>query len=688
MAYLQKLRSFIIFFLIIVMFFILNSKISRADDISLVGRMGEGVRPIANTDIKMISELVKIQVDKMESKVEVDFVFQNTGEKAEILMGVPGEASNVSTSERKVDTALYDFKVFLDNQKLTVKKEKGIFLNDGDNEFNYSFWYTWPVKFDKNEIRSIKNTYRVKNTLDSTGEIQTGYILKTGASWEGNIGEAKIVLEMIDILPYHLEGVFPADYSFEGEDLVWYYKNFEPSENIRIVANPMKEYKDGGNILGWNHIEELNKYEQLGQYELALGYLDALKDNDQIKNEEQEEYYLLKKAIYLYKWGNEKETEDILVKLMKSESKYPQVYYYLAKLYADEGNQRKLLNVYKKVQKLKINPQLIRWIGSLLSEERIKENSPVISSMQLVRSKDSLDLFFNALVDDIDGNLQKIKVELWCNENGKKKELANYQPQFYHQPYEYEIEIPLGQLPYYTVVYGRIIAEDVKGNVVDSGVRSFLVQDIRTGWVSLPIGKINFNYIDLGNREINKIKVLFKQALKEIKQELYLEPKTVIHANIIGDNAQVIYDEKGYREDFFQETYSLKTKEPNRKLANQIMLRILTQNTGEGWLKASYWLLDDLTQNVVFNKTKVKTAYLRDQGEERFQQFLLRIGETGDVESALQEIYGINMKTLNERWTVFKLIPWLTVAGIFIFITSILLWWRRKQLREQDSRQG
>lgn len=682
---LHKLKKVAVFCAILAICFGMLPNNSLADN-SILGRSGEGVRPITDTEIKMVSQLVRVKAGKQESEVEIDYVFQNTGEKTEVLMGIPeGRLRVQGQSTLKGDVSLHNLTAYIDSQKVNVWKERGIFLNDAPHkQFDYPFWFTWSVKFERNEVKSIRNKYKVKNTINSSGEIELGYILRTGAHWKGSIGETKVIFELDQILPYQLEGVFPADYRFEGKNLVWYYKDFEPTENIRILASPQKDYFQGEMFLGQKGMEALERYEQLEQYELALGYLYALKDNGQIMDsEEAEEFFLIKKAAYQTELGIVDEAENTWSQLMAKDSKYSQIYYYLAKIYHEQNNERKLVEVYRKIKKLKINPQLLRWIETMLPKERVKENQPVINNIQIVRSKTNNDLLFKFSLGDADGNLHKMRVKLWYYENKQKKLLADYQPEFLQQLYEYESQTEIGQLPYYTVVYAQVSGEDSKGNSVDSGERSFLVQDIRTDWVSLPIGKINFNYIGLNSREINKAKVLFKQALKEIKQELNLEPKLVIHANVIGDRAQVIYSDNRYREDFFQATYSLKTKEPNRKLANETMLRILTQNMGSGWIKASPWLLDDLTQNIVFNKNKVKTAYLRDKGEERFRGFLLRVGETGDVDSALQGIYGMDLENLDEKWAVFKLIPWLTMTGIFLFMAVVLVLWRRRYLREQ-----
>jgi len=51
----------------------------------------------------------------------------------------------------------------------------------------YSEWYTFNVHFDTDETKNIKNTYKVDSIYYSTGDILSGYILKTGAFWKDTI---------------------------------------------------------------------------------------------------------------------------------------------------------------------------------------------------------------------------------------------------------------------------------------------------------------------------------------------------------------------------------------------------------------------------------------------------------------------------------------------------------------------
>ncbi|MCG0275199.1 MAG: hypothetical protein L5655_03415 [Thermosediminibacteraceae bacterium] len=206
----------------------------RADDCSL-GRMADGVYPLRDEDIVMVSEYVNIKVKS--GYAECVFEFKNTGKAREVLMGFPAEMEGDEEEETRLKVE--EFKAFQDGVEIPVKLEKGV-APENEKALGlpaYKSWYTFTVKFKAGETVKIKNTYRFHPTVFSTGDVQIGYILKTGALWKGHIGKARVVFDMEGIEPYMIISIYPSTLRFEGDNLVWEQSDVEPFYDLYVVYN-------------------------------------------------------------------------------------------------------------------------------------------------------------------------------------------------------------------------------------------------------------------------------------------------------------------------------------------------------------------------------------------------------------------------------------------------------------------
>jgi len=169
---------------------------------------------IEHPTIRMVSEDVRIALHKLGASVFAEFVFENTGEETDVEMVYPLQSDWKSTT-------VYNLKVFEEGGEdyiESVKFEYVIHDDESDDELSLVDWATWKVHFDGGETKRIQVIYNapygfngeLKNLHDKWGRVVSGtevenrsplhricdYVLYTGASWKGTIGEGRISFYM------------------------------------------------------------------------------------------------------------------------------------------------------------------------------------------------------------------------------------------------------------------------------------------------------------------------------------------------------------------------------------------------------------------------------------------------------------------------------------------------------------
>ena len=284
--------------------------LAYADDCS-IGRTPDGVYPIAEKDVVMVSEEIWVDVEK--GFVECKFVFKNTGEKKDVLMGFPAKMEDNGDNTMEKNLYFKDFKTYLKGAEIPVNTEKGIKpvdLKDSTYPY-YSEWYTFNVHFDAGETKNIRNTYRVDSTYYSTGDVLSGYILKTGAFWKDAIGYAKVTFDLGNIKPYEISRIFPFSMKYEGKNkLVWERSNFEPEFDLEIMYNAYRY-----NIEALQTIDSIDRdylqtfIEEVHEFEKLDSKLDGMSE-EELKNHFNK--YAEDKKAGTAKYIQSKMPEDIL----------------------------------------------------------------------------------------------------------------------------------------------------------------------------------------------------------------------------------------------------------------------------------------------------------------------------------------------------------------------------------------
>ncbi len=258
----------------------------KADDTCL-GRMPDGVFPIGEDDISMEEETVVVDLTKNTARCE--FHFYNSGEDKTILMGFPGVLTDNSDHTGPVNLTVHNFKAYIDGKQVAIKKEKNTVRNDPEKPYDkFSEWFTFEVHLKAGKSVTVKNTYSFYPTYDSMSFIYSGYVMRTGAAWKGNIGKAKVTFKLGDMKPYYITDLYPGKFRFAGNELIWENSDFEPTYDLNVTYNEsrIKNSKEYAENFGYSS-EEIDKNvkqfkeadrlaEQKNEQELIKRYNEAI----------------------------------------------------------------------------------------------------------------------------------------------------------------------------------------------------------------------------------------------------------------------------------------------------------------------------------------------------------------------------------------------------------------------------
>lgn len=224
----------------IIVFLLLLPGIAFANDASM-GRMGETVYPLQETDVRMVSEdiFIKFNSADVSGDVTCEFVFENPGEAKSVLMGFPAsmkvEFEGMTTEER---VSLNNFTSFINGSQIPVSEING---SDMEDKFSkYPTWYVFEVPFEAGEVLTMTHTYDVFFTSYSEGSINIGYILETGSTWSDSIGHSIVTFDLTEVEPWGIELAEYSsvdDFRFESGLLIFDKKDFKPDFNLSVMTN-------------------------------------------------------------------------------------------------------------------------------------------------------------------------------------------------------------------------------------------------------------------------------------------------------------------------------------------------------------------------------------------------------------------------------------------------------------------
>ncbi|MBN2851165.1 MAG: hypothetical protein JXQ23_00355 [Clostridia bacterium] len=233
----------ILIILITVISMLLIADAVSAND-AFVGRFGETVYPLSNNNVEMLSEDIYIDVEVIDSRIRTTvtctFMFKNSGDAQEVLMGFPAvvklSPDSLSTED---NVKLHNFTAYMNGDEIEVNEVDGSQYQD--TFAYYPSWYVFSVPFKENEEVMMSHTYDIELGGYSDGNYIVGYVLETGATWKNTIGHSRVTFNLPNVLPdgisldsdhYNL-----SDFTYANRQLVFEKYDFSPDFNIYVNIN-------------------------------------------------------------------------------------------------------------------------------------------------------------------------------------------------------------------------------------------------------------------------------------------------------------------------------------------------------------------------------------------------------------------------------------------------------------------
>lgn len=253
-----------------------------ADDTAYFGQ-GETVIPINNSQIRMVSEAVRIQYDNKQDvneevnggtfHVSCEFVFQNMGDATVVQMGFPDSSLSIR-----------NFKTVIDGKAVPVTSKRVVpsikTPPAQDAQSSEEAAHVWSVSFSKGETKLIKNSYDVGVGVNTSMLLfEFTYVVKTGARWRGNIERAEFIIDLSDSPASPFFSITPPAVYGGGGIYRMVFNDFKPDFDIKIQGPIIAGYKPGNTEFAWflSHVGEIADYKmQDSEYVLNKSKLKQL----------------------------------------------------------------------------------------------------------------------------------------------------------------------------------------------------------------------------------------------------------------------------------------------------------------------------------------------------------------------------------------------------------------------------
>jgi tetratricopeptide (TPR) repeat protein len=195
--------------------------------------VGTTATPVLSNDIIMIREKIEVQLGIYESMVKCTFVFKNTGDKKNILMGFPEKGTYLGGS------IMNNFNTIIKGKNIPFQRVKG-------NE-PWKNWNVWTVSFEEGEELTVTNTYELGGRIAAVKGI-FGYIFETGSGWKDSISNSEIVVTLSDLPIEQVCEISPGYQFMNDSTLYWKFENYEPDSSHNVYIRYLLEPYRLGNI--------------------------------------------------------------------------------------------------------------------------------------------------------------------------------------------------------------------------------------------------------------------------------------------------------------------------------------------------------------------------------------------------------------------------------------------------------
>jgi len=248
-------------FLLICASILLFVPYSYADAVGIMELYGDTVIPIKEANIRMIKEIVTINLSQLPSiysstyngtkyttnVTNAVFTFKNiTNKRMKIEMGFPFKKvySGDVAGTTLYGCSPYNFITKINGERVSIFRKKVNKFVKSKIGSDYDYMYTWPVTFKSNEKKVIESQYfcsQILNENKNLADTAIYYVTKTGAFWKGPIGQADFYILLDSYTSHALKTktiravISPKGYKIVNyKTIEWHFHNWKPTEDIRI----------------------------------------------------------------------------------------------------------------------------------------------------------------------------------------------------------------------------------------------------------------------------------------------------------------------------------------------------------------------------------------------------------------------------------------------------------------------
>ncbi|MCE1246340.1 MAG: hypothetical protein LWY06_06830 [Firmicutes bacterium] len=221
---------------VLVLLFCIAAAIAAFADTAPVTGIGSTIVPLNSDKIEMVTE--QITITPMEGQtgrfgairdilIQSEFELKNpTDDDIDLETGFPFPDYNEDPNKYEKPIS---FEVMIDTNRIRTQTSEA---QCGE----YGLWYTWKTRIPAKQTVRVITRYRIfpsQAHSDSWTEPYTysKFVMKTGALWKGNIGQAIVKLQY-NPRRYDVYRVFPANGQKRYGQRIWTWNNFKPTEDI------------------------------------------------------------------------------------------------------------------------------------------------------------------------------------------------------------------------------------------------------------------------------------------------------------------------------------------------------------------------------------------------------------------------------------------------------------------------
>ena len=183
----------------------------------------------------MVSEVVDVIIDNNMAYVSCRFNLLNHGFSDTLEVGFPRGWSENELNDMRISVIYRDTNTSFD-ASVTEKKLDPALVDKAGVEI--PFWTTFILtcKRENKNIAVMVDYSMVLLRKDKMlfSDLIFRYILKTGAFWEGTIGDAVIHVSIRNTRPEQLAAIKPEGYRRNKNFITWHFTDFEPDKDIEI----------------------------------------------------------------------------------------------------------------------------------------------------------------------------------------------------------------------------------------------------------------------------------------------------------------------------------------------------------------------------------------------------------------------------------------------------------------------